>query len=187
MNKCFIQQPPLMQVRAEVAGPDPAPPVLLLNLGSVSSLFRGKAKIPRSPPITDCRGRVEVQKCSQQHTMVPFEEHIDSFSLLRERLQTHPKSTYYYHSKKPLPFLTASLPAQSLKNQSSLFAATEAPNTSNSHLTHLQSHYPLHFQGSSSILGSGWGQAPLIKYQEHPFGQSSMRNMLCISEKQKSR
>lgn len=117
--------------------------------------------------------------------MVPFrEEHIDSFGLGGERLQTHPKSTYYYHSKQPLPFLTASSPARSLKNQSPFFAATEAPNTNNSQLTHLQSHYPLRFQGSSSHLGSDWGQAPLIKYQEHVFGESSMRHVaLCLKKK----
>lgn len=32
MNKRFTQQPPLMQVRAEVARPNSAPSVLLLNL-----------------------------------------------------------------------------------------------------------------------------------------------------------
>lgn len=52
----------------------------------------------------------------------------------------HPNSTYGYHSKQPLPFLTASSPAQSLRNQSSFFAVTEAPNTSNSQLPHLRSH-----------------------------------------------
>lgn len=172
MNKCFTQQLPPMQVRAEIGGADLALPVLPLDL-CASSLLRGKTEIPKSLLITGCRIG---QKCSQKNT-VPFgEKHIDSFSLWRELLQTHPKSTYYYRRKQPLPFLTASSSVWSLKNHSSFFAVTEAPNTSNSQLTHLQSPYPLYFQHSN--LGSDWGQVSLIKYQKPPSVQSSTK--ICI-------
>lgn len=178
VNKCFTQQLPPMQVRAEIAEADPALPVLPLDL-CASSLLRGRAEIPKSLLTAGCRDRAEVQS---EKLTVPFgEKHTDSFSLWRERLQTHPKSTYYYHSKQPLPFFTASSSVWSLKNHSSLFAVREAPNTSNSQLTHLQSHYPLYFQGSN--LGSDWGQACLIKYEKPPFVQSSTK--ICILKKPK--
>lgn len=171
-----------MQVRAEAAGPAPAPRVLPLDLRlCLISLQRQS----RDPQVSADSGLQGQGRSAVSKTRCALRRRALSFSLRRERLQTHPKSTYYYHSKQPLPFLTASSPARSLKSQSSLFAATEAPNTSNSQLTHLQSHYPLHFQGSSFNLGSDWGQAPTIKYQEHPFRQSSMRHIALYLKKKK--
>lgn len=152
MNKCFTQQLPLMQARAEVAGPHSALPVLLLDLRLCLIPAQRQSRDPQVSANSRLQGQGRSAVSKTCHAL--REEHIDSFSLRRERLQTHPKSTYYYRSKQPLPFLTASSPVQSLKNQRSFFAATEAPNTSNSQLTHLQSRYPLHFQSCSSSLGS---------------------------------
>lgn len=65
VNKCFTQQLPPMQVRAEIAGADPALPVLPLDL-CASSLLRGKAEIPKSLLTAGCRDRAEVQ--SEKHS-----------------------------------------------------------------------------------------------------------------------
>lgn len=53
-----------MQVRAEIAGADPALPALPLDL-CASSLLRGKAEIPSSLLTAGCRDRAEVQ--SEKH------------------------------------------------------------------------------------------------------------------------
>lgn len=134
VNKCFTQQLPPMQVRAEIAEADPALPVLPLDL--CLCLISAQRQSFDSQVSANSRlqgqGRSAVRKT---HGALWRKAH--SFNLWREQFQTHPKSTYYYHSKQPLPFFTASSSVWSLKNHSSLFAVTEAPNTSNSQLTHL--------------------------------------------------
>lgn len=68
-----------MQVRAEIAGADPALPALPLDL-CASSLLRGKAEIPSSLLTAGCRDRAEVQ--SEKHGALWRQAH--SFSLWRE-------------------------------------------------------------------------------------------------------